>query len=404
MTTEQIKSVMDELAQMGVLMLTLSGGEATLRPDFIELVAHARKRSFAVRLFTNGLTMTRELATALHRLAVHSVEISLYSHRADVHDFVTGVPRSFERTTAGIRYLAELGVDVHVKAPMMATNDGAMDALRNFAMSIGASSFAADPNVLMPREGSDRAPERLSRSQESFEAAVTGFMSAECVAPSANPRDLERRVCSAGSSLHVEPNGELRPCTMLDLDLGDALAGIVEARAHNAQRKALTDLRWKDLHGCRSCDLAGGCSHCYAFALATVGDALAPYPTACADARSKYRVRTGVAPEIVPDSAGRTELGPYRHLERNRFQASPDEITPEDDALAARLGWARRQGGALPPSGPRVRPGELVQLRRPGSKRARAMRVPALSSSSPVAVASHSGSDSILIPGIAVDS
>ena len=62
MTTAQVKSVMDELAQMGVLIITISGGEATLRHDFIELLEHARKLGFAVRLFTNGLTMTRALA------------------------------------------------------------------------------------------------------------------------------------------------------------------------------------------------------------------------------------------------------------------------------------------------------------------------------------------------------
>jgi radical SAM protein with 4Fe4S-binding SPASM domain len=406
MTTDQIKSVMDELAQMGVLMLTLSGGEATLRPDFLELVEHARKRAFAVRLYTNGLTMTRELAAELHRLAVYSVEISLYSHRADVHDFITGVLRSFERTTAGIRYLAELGVNVLVKSPMMAVNDVEMAALRAFALELGASSFVADPNALMPREGGERGPERLSRSQETFEAAVTEFVAAKAThPPGAQPRaSLDRPVCGAGASLHVEPNGELHPCTMLDVNLGDARQGIAELREHNADRRAMVALGWKDLHGCRTCDLSDVCSRCYAAALASVGDALAPYPTACQDARSAYLVRTGCSVETVPNAHGRSDVGPYRHLTGNRFQAVADDVTAEDDALAARLGWTRRAGGALPNPGARVRPGELVQLRRPGSKRARPLQVPALSSSSPVAAASHSGSDSILISGLAVDS
>ena len=34
MTTEQLESVIDQLAELGVLILTISGGEATLRKDF----------------------------------------------------------------------------------------------------------------------------------------------------------------------------------------------------------------------------------------------------------------------------------------------------------------------------------------------------------------------------------
>jgi radical SAM protein with 4Fe4S-binding SPASM domain len=402
MTTDQIKSVMDELAAMGVLVLTISGGEATLRPDFLELLRHARKRSFAIRLFTNGLTMTRELATELHKLAVLVVEVSLYSHRAEMHDFVTGVPRSFERTTAGIRYLAELGVDVTVKSPVMRVNESERDALRALALSLGARSFSVDPSALMPREGGDRTPDRLSRSQAAFDDMLEPL--ANTLQEGTKPRlVLNKPVCGAGEGIHIEPNGELRPCTMLDLKLGDAHTGIADARAHNADARSLRALEWKDLHGCRSCDLAAVCSRCYASALAEAGDALAPYETACVDARSRYRVRTGADAIILPSESGRTDLGPYRHIEGGRFRAVADEITTEDDALAARLGWTRRAGGALPSPGAGVRPGELVQLRRPGSKRARTLQVPALLSSPPAAAVSQPESVSFLT-SILVDS
>jgi radical SAM protein with 4Fe4S-binding SPASM domain len=348
--------------------------------------------------------MTRELAKELHKLAVHVVEISLYSHRADVHDFITGVPRSFERTTAGIRYLAELGVDVHVKSPMMGVNEHEIDALRAFVLSLGANSFSADPGMLMSREGGDRSPERLGRSQASFEAALASF-SDEREAPGAKPRpSMTKQICGAGDTIHIEPNGEMRPCTLLDVKLGDAREGVAHARQHNGETKSLRAIGWRDLHGCRSCDLAGVCARCYASALAEVGDALGPYPSACAGARSQYRIRTGHAVEITADAEGRSERGPYQHIAGNRFRVIPDEVNEEDDALAARLGWIRRVGGAMPDPGPRIRPGELVQLRRPGSKRARPMQVPALSSSSPVAAASHSGSDSILNYGVVSDS
>src|SRR5688572_12899725 len=54
LSTDELKRVLDELADLGVLYLTLSGGEVAMRPDFLTLVEHARKRTFDVRIFTTG--------------------------------------------------------------------------------------------------------------------------------------------------------------------------------------------------------------------------------------------------------------------------------------------------------------------------------------------------------------
>jgi len=140
--------------------------------------------------------------------------------------------------------------------------------------------------------------------------------------------------------------------------------------------RELRAVTWQNVHGCRSCDINNECGRCFAAALAEVGDALAPYPRACAVARSRYRRRTGTAMEVTSDAQRGTELGPYRHVEGHRFEVIDDVITAEDEALAARLGWTRRAQGPIAHPGAGVKPGDLVQLRRPGAKRARALQVP----------------------------
>jgi hypothetical protein len=62
------------------------------------------------------------------------------------------------------------------------------------------------------------------------------------------------------------------------------------------------------------------------------------------------------------------------------FETAGDDVTAADDALADRLGWTRRASGSLPGPGAPARPGELVQIRRPGRKRPRLERVPGRSS------------------------
>jgi radical SAM protein with 4Fe4S-binding SPASM domain len=375
MTTEQVKGVMDELAELGVLILTLSGGEATLRKDFLELVAHARARGFAVRLFTNGLTMSAELARSLRELAVQLVEISLYSHRAEVHDFVTGVPGSFDRTVAGVRRLAAEGVHVHVKTPIMSVNEHELEPYMAFASSLGAT-YAFDASALMPREAEDRAPEMFSSSQGYHALAERVAPAPPRAAGAHAERPLSSKLCGAGEYLQVEPDGELRPCTMLHVDLGNVTVDGVSGALAAARYAELRALRWRDVHGCRDCDLRAHCGRCHARGLAEVGDALAPYPSACARARTGYERASGHALRVLPGARPDVELGPYRAIGDGVLETAAHDVTLADDALALRLGWSRRAGGALPSPRATARPGELVQIRRPGRGAPQLARIP----------------------------
>src|SRR5579859_898113 len=56
MTTAEIKHLLDEMAEAGVFILTLSGGEIFLRKDFFEILEYARlQRGFCVKLKTNAI-------------------------------------------------------------------------------------------------------------------------------------------------------------------------------------------------------------------------------------------------------------------------------------------------------------------------------------------------------------
>src|SRR3990172_9507986 len=78
---DEVRRVLDELAEAGTLFLTLTGGEVFLRRDFLDIVAHARARDFSVTVFTTGTLLTPETASALADLHPLSVEISVYSAR-----------------------------------------------------------------------------------------------------------------------------------------------------------------------------------------------------------------------------------------------------------------------------------------------------------------------------------
>src|SRR6476659_6363009 len=105
MSTAEVKDVLGQLAEAGTFFLTLSGGEIFMRTDLFEIIEHARRLTFSVKLKTNAVMVTPAKARRVAALGVESVQISLYSHKAQVHDEITKLPGSFRRTLAGARAL-----------------------------------------------------------------------------------------------------------------------------------------------------------------------------------------------------------------------------------------------------------------------------------------------------------
>jgi len=122
MTTGEIKGLFDQLAEAGVLFLNLSGGEIFLRRDFFEILEHARALKFCVKLKTNGVLIREQDAERIRSLGVSSVQISIYSHRPDVHDAITKIRGSFERSVRAIRLLRAGGLKVTIANVLMLHN------------------------------------------------------------------------------------------------------------------------------------------------------------------------------------------------------------------------------------------------------------------------------------------
>ena len=380
--THDWQRIMDELADMGVLFLTISGGEATLRRDFLALIRYARSKRFAVKLFTNGLNMTDALAQALADEAVQEVQISLYSHRSEVHDWVTRVPGSWAKTVAGAEALIRSGVKVVLKSPMMSINADDFDAYVAFVTGLGAD-YSMDPH-LDPREDGDRDPERLRVEYQQWVRVRDKLNNGDvpqAAGPSSRRRQLSSSVCGACSGhVHIEANGELRPCTQMSVPVGHALRdGVRQAWENNPDGAMIRQLTWGHLHGCRECDLRAHCGRCFANALAESGDAMGPYETACTYARRNYAASFGSEIEVTnsQDVRRTTSLGPYREVAPGVIDLLPDRVCSDDEQLRRRHPWVRRNAAAMSDRDAEpVVPGQLVQIRRPGAKRAHLEQVP----------------------------
>jgi radical SAM protein with 4Fe4S-binding SPASM domain len=370
LATDDWRKILDELADLGVLFLVLSGGEVTLRKDFLDLVAYARSKRFATKIYTNGLTMTPALARRLAELGVFEVQISLYSTKAEVHDWVTRVPGSFDKSVAGIRALREVGIAVVMKSPMTQFNLAERAAYQALAAELDVD-FTLDPQV-DAREDGTLDPQAFRLSMEQYREVLEDLATPDPEVGDAPILERQQGApCGAcAGNIHVEANGELRPCTLLDVPVGNAVTdGIARAYETHPDALAIRALTWADLHGCRDCDLQPYCGRCYANAKREGGDALGPYAGACQKAKVHYELLHGVRLDDLADE----DVGPYRRLEGHRFEAFEDRLTEEDRARREAMPWALQRPDDSPPL---ASAGQLVQLRRPGARRA-AERVPA---------------------------
>jgi len=153
LTTAECLKVLEDLARSGTLFLTFSGGEIFLRPDLYEILAAARRLHFDISLKSNALLVTAERAARLREFGVRRVQISVYSDVPAIHDAITKVPGSLERTLAAIPILLEHGLQVKLACPLMQENLMAYRGVMALAEKLGVP-YILDLTITPMMDGS----------------------------------------------------------------------------------------------------------------------------------------------------------------------------------------------------------------------------------------------------------
>ena len=110
--TWQIKKEMIEARNSGTTYLELVGGEMSIRPDIIELIRFAKELGFeTIMMSTNGRMYSYEnFAKKIVEAGLNSLVFSIHGHNAQLHDFLTQVPGSFEQLKKGIENVRKAGL------------------------------------------------------------------------------------------------------------------------------------------------------------------------------------------------------------------------------------------------------------------------------------------------------
>lgn len=268
MSTDEIKNVLRQLSESGTFFLNISGGEPLFRQDCFEILEYARALGFNVKLKTNAVMIGTKEAERLKKLGIEQIQISIYSHRPEIHDTITTLPGSLHRSLNAIKRLKASGLKVSISNVLMKHNAADGKSVQKLAKELDVS-FTIDPTIT-PMLNGDRSILDLNVSIDTLKEIMhnegfVGNVEEYCSPTSTVDEDvLDGYSCSAGHTLvYISPFGDVYPCVQFPMPCGNLRAQSFEEIWHGSP--ALSELRSiqvRDLPICSKCSHAGYCSRC----------------------------------------------------------------------------------------------------------------------------------------------
>jgi radical SAM protein with 4Fe4S-binding SPASM domain len=137
LTTEQVKGILNQLADEKVGMIAATGGEPLLREDLPEVLSYAHERGLKTGIATNGFLLDPAAAEWINNLQVFSVQISLDGSE-ETHNLIRGHDESFARAVHALELLQKLRIPiVSVATTVTTSNLHEIDALKQVLLRMG---------------------------------------------------------------------------------------------------------------------------------------------------------------------------------------------------------------------------------------------------------------------------
>lgn len=224
---DQYLRLLEDLATLQVLTLTLSGGEPLLHPDFWAIGRRARELGFVVRIKSNGLALGAAVVRRLREeIDPFIVELSLHGATPAAHDRQTQVPGSLARLLDNVGILQAAGQRIKFNSPLTAWNEGEMPAMFALAAALGVP-LAVDTR-LTPRDDGDLSPLDLTASLAGMRrvldlqrAAAASQTPAVARAEALTPGESCHHCGAGAATLAVDPCGQVYPCVQWRRAIGN---------------------------------------------------------------------------------------------------------------------------------------------------------------------------------------
>lgn len=307
LSTEEALQFIDDLAGWKIGFLVLDGGEPLCRDDFLDIVKYASSRGIKTGIGSNGTLINKAMAKKMLDAGVRSIAISVDGVDAQTHDSFRGASGAFEQTLKGIEACHNSGLPFQFNTVIRKETLPQLEDILHMAVDYGANAAEFFDLVVAGRAKQECQEQVLSHDERKQAMEWLTQAQTDCpiiirvpacpmyplllqekqIKPKRFPAEMLQRVpyygrgCAAGMPMGyvmVKSNGEVNPCMLLQVKLGNIREQSIISIWENSP--ILAELRRRELlkGECGDCLYRGTCSGCRGRAYEETGDMMAADP------------------------------------------------------------------------------------------------------------------------------
>ncbi len=111
LSTEEALDLVKQLAEVGIKEVTLIGGEAFMRPDWLEIAQAITQAGMLCGMTTGGFGISLETARRMKEAGIATVSVSIDGGRAETHDRLRGKKGSWQSAFKTMSHFREVGIN-----------------------------------------------------------------------------------------------------------------------------------------------------------------------------------------------------------------------------------------------------------------------------------------------------
>lgn len=281
LTGKQWLEIAKQAADMGVLALTLTGGEPFLHPEFWDIYEGIAKMGVLPTIYTNGCLIDEKVVERLKAYPPHNMKISIYGASDETYESMCGVKHGFTKLSHAIDLLKEAGIPFFATSTVVRENAHDLAAMYRFAAEKKISFFHTSAVTGTVRDAvSDPHSSRINMNEMQFTLAALEKEKRPIV-------DKPFAFCGGyGTTFDVSWHGHLGYCTFATKPYVQ-LADPIDLPTAWKQMMAMTKTI-KMPPECADCEWAIFCKRCPGLLCSESGEPDRVNPNFCRQAEEMY--------------------------------------------------------------------------------------------------------------------